>query len=202
MYKPDHSEKEEDMPDRFSSLNRPVRLFLLLSLLFFVAGTLLPESVVVASPAAAPQASSEYTGLSNTSLTHDYLKLKAMYVRKKGEVKPLSKGYMKLLNNYKTLQNRGNKNWVAMRVVFYDYNSAYQAAISHKYEVDVLLQEHFGFGKNGKVTNQYLARVTVFKLRGAVVAMISNINKCNTILQKGNQLMKANAVKDGKKKKK
>jgi hypothetical protein len=193
---------EDDMPDRFSSLTKPVRLFLFLSLLIFVAGTLLPESVAVASPAAAPLASSEYTGLSDKSLTSDYLRLKAMYVRKKGEVKPLSKGYMKLLNNYKTLQNRGNKNWVAMRVVFYDYNSAYQAAISHKYEVDVLLQEHYGFGKNGKVTNEYLARVTLSKLRGSVIAMISSINKCNTILHKGSQLMKANAVKDGKKKKK
>jgi hypothetical protein len=190
------------MPDRFSSLSKPIRLFLLFSLLIFMAGTFLPESVAVASPAVAPPASSEFAGSTNSGLTRDYLRFKALYFRKKGEVKPLSTGYMKLLNNYKTLQKRGNKNWVAMRVVFYDYNSSYQAAISHKYEVEVLLQEHYGFGKNGKVTNQYLAKNTIEKLRGAVVAMVSSIDKCNTILKKGNQLMKANAAKDGGKKKK
>lgn len=190
------------MADRFSMMIKPARLFLLFSLLVMMAGMLLPQSVVVAMPSAAPPNSSEDSGTSYNLFERDYKLLRARYSRYKTGIKPLSKGLAKLMNNYKTLQNRGNKNWVAMRVLYYDYNSYYQAAISHQYEVELLLANHYGFDSKGKVTNDSMAKYTVIKLRGAVVQMISSIDKAKATLKAGNKLMRTNAVTDKSKNKK
>ena len=188
------------MPDRFSSVTKPARVFWMFLLLVILGGMVLPQSTVTASPMVAFIGNSENTGSSYSIFERDYKKLSQMYARNKSDVKPLSKGLDRLLNNYKTLQNRGNKNWVEMRVLFYDYNSYYQAAISHKYEVELLLENHNGFNSKGKVINAPMAKYTVGKLRGAVVQMISSIDKANATLKEGNKLMKNSAPTDKKKK--
>lgn len=165
--------------------------------LTLIVGMVVPQSVAAASPMHVPAAAPVESELESYSIIQrDYNHLKSLYARKKNTVKPLAKGLNILLQNYRTLQNRGNKKWVDMRVLYYDYNSYYQAAISHQYEVELLLQNHYGFDSKGKITSEPMAKYTVTKLRGAVVQMIDNVENANKTLQAGKKLMKINAVPD------
>lgn len=186
--------------------NKTTRFFLLLTTLVLIGGMILPQSTAAAAPIQDPTALGEESGMYTTTIIeHDYKVLKQLFARHKDDVKPLSKGLDKLLQNYKILQDRGNKAWIDMRVLYYDYNSYYQAAISHKYEAELLIDKHYGFNTKGKIIDDTQAKYTVQKLRGAVVQMINSVSKAKSTFKAGQKLMTDNAVPDkaiGKKKKK
>ena len=117
-------------------------------------------------------------------------------LRHKDKVDRMINGLQALGQNYSILRDRGNKNWVQMRVLCYDYNSYYQGAISHRYEVELLIKNHPGFNAKGKVTNQGMAKLTIVKMRGAVLQMITNIYRAEKTLKAGNHLMRENAMQD------
>jgi hypothetical protein len=187
------------MSDRLKFVLQPARMILILTLLVASVGVFVPETSAIAATSHKPSSGEELSGVFSYSvIQRDFRRLKILYVRHKDKVQPLSKGLNVLLNNYRTLQNRGNKKWVEMRVLYYDYNSYYQAAISHRYEVELLLANHYGFDSKGKIINDPMGKYTVSKLRGAVVQMISDINNANATLRQGKRLMTANAVPDKK----
>lgn len=176
---------------------KSTRFILLVSMMILVAGMILPQSIVVASTAPVPVQMGEEIGTSGTDvLTSQYLRLKKMYNRKEKEVKPLEAGLQKLLNDYKTLYNKGNKHWGEMRVYFYDYFSAYYAAKEHRLEGKLLIENHNGFSSTGKVTNRPMAKYTITRLQGTVLLLSARIDECHRILREGKRFMKQNSTKD------
>jgi hypothetical protein len=78
-----------------------------------------------------------------------------------------------------------------MRVLYYDFNSAYQLAIAHAHDGRLLLMSHPGFSASLKVENESMAKWTVQRLRGAVTGLIARINECANIMRKANKLLKS-----------
>jgi hypothetical protein len=120
-----------------------------------------------------------------------YVNLKHQYSRTRNDVNPLNGKLNRLLNNYKLLQKKGSSNWDEMRVLYYDFNSAYHAALDHKWEAEYVLDHHYGFNSRGKVTNAVSAKLTVMQLRGAVLAMKARTEECRDIYRKAVLLMKS-----------
>jgi hypothetical protein len=187
------------MPEMSVAKTKTARLLMLITILTLVFSLVLPQSVATATPAGSADESASYD---YSLIERDYKSLQKMYSRYKADVKPLAKGLDTLLQNYRILQDRGNKKWIDMRILYYDYNSYYQASISHQAEVELLFQNHYGFNNKGKITNEPMAKYTVGKLRGAVVQMINNIAKAKSTLQAGKKMMKTNSVIDKSKNKK
>ncbi len=177
---------------------KPVRLILLFTLLMFITSILLPQSTVVAMPNYLPETGEEEIGNGYSMTERDFKRLRVLYSRYKDKVKPLVKGLEKLGQNYAILRDRGDKRWIKMRFLCYDYHSYYQSAVSHQYEIELLLENHPGFNDKGKITNKAAASLTVYKLRGAVVQMITSINKAEKKLKEGNKFMRSCAVQDKK----
>jgi hypothetical protein len=183
--------------ERYQALSKPIRFALLFLMLILVVGTILPGSTAFASQSKAPdQTGAAIDEFGTDVLTTQFNQLKKQYNRSEKEVRPLEAGLLKLLNNYKTLYNQGNKNWDEMRVLFYDYFSAYYAAKSHRLEGKLLIQNHNGFSSTGKVVNRPLAKYTVSQLRGTVLLLKDRIIECREILREGKQLMKQSKDKD------
>lgn len=187
------------MPEMSVAKTKTARLLMLITILTLVFSLVLPQSVATAVPAGSADESASYD---YSLIERDYKSLRKLYSKYKADVKPLSKGLDTLLQNYRILQDRGNKKWVDMRILFYDYNSYYQAAISHQAEVELLFQNHYGFNSKGKITNGPMAKYTVGKLRGAVVQMVNSITKARETLQAGKKMMKSNSIIDKSKNKK
>ena len=153
---------------------------------------------VVAATVAVPQqgvqaikgvGAADNTGLSS-SLLHDFYSLKTNFNRHKGEVPKLAKAQDKILAMVDRLREQDNNNWVAMRVLYYDYRSAYYLATNYVYESRVLIYSHPGFSDKGKIENEYMAKWTVQRLRGSVLGMLARTRECNRILVKANRLMR------------
>lgn len=125
------------------------------------------------------------------SVGGDYLRLKASYVRNAEKISGLKKDHAKLLAMVDRLRNKNNKKWVEMRVLYYDFNSSYQSALSHSYEARLLIKNHPGFSSSGKVENESMAKWTVERLRNAVTGLIARINQCNSIMNKATKLLKS-----------
>lgn len=185
--------KEDEMPDISDAKTKAAKVLMLITVLTLIFSLVLPESVATAVPAGSADDSAAYD---YSLIERDYKSLRRMYSRYKAAVTPLSKGLDTLLQNYRILQDRGNKKWVDMRILFYDYNSYYQAAISHQAEVELLFLNHYGFNEKGKITSEAMAKNTVYKLRGAVVQMIDAIEDAKSTLKAGKKLMKDNMVPD------
>lgn len=177
-------------------ISLPGRIVMWIFIMILSVGLVLPEANVTANPVTSPSGSESSSVNGYNLKERDFTRLVKLYGRHKDKVAPMIKGLEKLGQNYSILRDRGNKNWVAMRVLCYDYNSYYQGAISHRYEVELLIQNHYGFNSKGKVTNEAMAKYTVFKLRGAVVQMITNIDRAERTLKAGNHLMRKNAMVD------
>lgn len=122
------------------------------------------------------------------SLKGDYVSLKTMLNRNEPKIKDLAKNKLKLLAMVDRLRDKNNRNWVEMRVLYYDFNSAYQLAIAHAHDARLLLMSHPGFSSSLKVENESMAKWTVQRLRGAVTGLIARINECSNIMRKANKL--------------
>jgi hypothetical protein len=177
-------------------ISLPGRVFLWIGSIILIIGLVLPEANVAATAANSPSANGSSSVNAYTLKERDFVRIKKLYTRHKDKVDRMINGLQALGQNYSILRDRGNKNWVQMRVLCYDYNSYYQGAISHRYEVELLIKNHPGFNAKGKVTNQGMAKLTIVKMRGAVLQMITNIYRAEKTLKAGNHLMRENAMQD------
>lgn len=122
------------------------------------------------------------------SLKGDFVYLKTSLNRNEAKIKDLAKNRLKLLTMVDRLRDKNNRNWVEMRVLYYDFNSAYQLAIAHAHDGRLLLMSHPGFSSSLKVENESMAKWTVQRMRGAVTGLIARINECANIMRKANKL--------------
>jgi hypothetical protein len=129
--------------------------------------------------------------IQSSSLKGDYVRLKTSLNRNEPKIKDLSKDRDKLLAMVERLKSKDNHNWVEMRVLYYDFNSAYQLAIAHAHDGRLLLMSHPGFSPSLKVENESMAKWTVQRLRGAVTGLFARINECANIMRKANKLFRS-----------
>jgi hypothetical protein len=125
------------------------------------------------------------------SLKGDYVSLRTSLNRNETKIKDLAKNRLKLMAMVDRLRDRNNHNWVEMRVLYYDFNSAYQLAIAHAHDGRLLLMSHPGFSTSLKVENESMAKWTVQRLRGAVTGLIARLNECANIMRKANKLFRS-----------
>jgi hypothetical protein len=162
------------------------KIMIMICLTVMLATLVLPQQNV---QAVTRVNSSVDSGLSSSTL-HDFYRLKAMFVRNEDSIKKLTKNKAKLLNMVDRLREKNNKKWVEMRVLYYDYNSSYQAALSHAYESRVLIYQHAGISDKGKIVNSSMALWTVQRLRGSVLGLMARVKECNQIMVKSYRLMR------------
>ena len=166
------------------------RGILIMVLLATMLGAFVPTSPAIAKPTG-PDGETYWVDPDvNGVLMSQYLRLKHMFSRTRNDVNPLNKKLERILNNYKILQKKGSPSWDEMRVLYYDYNSAYQAAISHRWEAQFIIDTHYGITSKGKVYDVTAAKLTVLRLRGAVTMMNARIDDCHEIYRKAAELMK------------
>jgi hypothetical protein len=134
----DYRRRKMPKPIRYRNLSH---LTLTLCLIFIIAATTIPQ--YTASADLAVNSATHPDRLA--SVGGDYLRLKASYVRTAGKMAELKKDHTKLLAMVDRLRNKNDKKWVEMRVLYYDFNSSYQSALSHSYEAKLLIKNHPGF---------------------------------------------------------
>jgi hypothetical protein len=160
--------------------------------------TLLCLAIMVFTLAIPPQRAIAATGINMVvaplqalSLKGDYVSLRTSLNRNESKISELAKNRLKLMAMVERLKSRDNHNWVEMRVLYYDFNSAYQLAIAHAHDGRLLLMSHPGFSASLKVENESMAKWTVQRLRGAVTGLIARINECANIMRKANKLFRS-----------
>jgi hypothetical protein len=163
------------------------KLLIMICLTVMLAIVVMPQQEVQAISGVN---SSVGSGLSASTL-HDYYTLKAMFKRNQDSVPKLTKNRAKLLNMVDRLREKNDNKWVDMQVLYYDFNSSYQAAISHAYEARVVIFQHDGISEKGKVVNPSMALWTVQRLRGAVLGLLARVDECNQIMSKAHRLMRS-----------
>ncbi len=162
-------------------------LLILSSLIILLLTVVVPQQFVLATTGVSAAGEPAF----NASLQGDFLSLKASLNRNEKSIAKLTKNRARLLTLVDRLRDKNNKKWIEMRVLYYDFNSSYQLAISHAYESRLLIKNHPGFTASGKVENVSMARWTVQRLRGAVTGLIARIDECNSIMGKANRLLKS-----------
>lgn len=162
------------------------KILITICLIFIMATVAVPQQGVQAITGVS---ASVDTGLTS-SLVHDFFSLKTLFNRNKRAVPKLVKSRDKILAMVDRLREDDNNNWVAMRVLYYDFRSAYYLATNHVYESSVLIYSHPGISDKGKIENASMAKWTVQRLRGSVLGMLARTRECNRILGKANRLMR------------
>jgi hypothetical protein len=160
------------------------KIFTLLCLTILIFTLAIPQQGAIATTGT----NSIVAQAKTSSLKGDYLALKTSLNRNEAKIKDLAKNRLKLLTLVERLRDKNNRNWVEMRFLYYDFNSAYQLAIAHAHDGRLLLMSHPGFSASLKVENESMAKWTVQRLRGAVTGLIARINECANIMRKANKL--------------
>lgn len=163
------------------------KLLIMFTLIVIVAAMVVPSQDVFAVTGVS---SASDTIINTSSLQHDFFALKGMFRRNENAVPKLRKNLNKIEGMVAQLREKNNKRWAEMQVLYYDYNSSFQAAISHAYEARVIIYQHAGFNDKGKVENEYMAKWTVTRFRGAVLGLVARIRECNKIVGQATRLMR------------
>lgn len=163
------------------------KVMIITIVMIIIATTFVPENQVQAYPGVNAGVSSAYSD----STLHDFYALKAMFKRNEHSVSKLTQMRNKLMGMVDRLREKNNKKWVDMQILYYDFNSSYQAAISHAYEARVEIYQHGGFSDKGKIINAYNAAATVRRLRGAVLGLVARVTECNRIMHSAYRLQRA-----------
>jgi hypothetical protein len=163
------------------------KILILLCLTIMVFTLVMPQQRVIATTGTNSVVAPALT----LSLKGDYLALRTSLNRNETKIKELSKNREKLMAMVERLKSKNNRNWVEMRVLYYDFNSAYQLAIAHAHDGRLLLMSHPGFSASLKVENESMAKWTVQRLRGAVTGLIARINECANIMRKAKKLLRS-----------
>jgi hypothetical protein len=163
------------------------KILITICLVVMLAIVVMPQQEVQAISGVNSAAGS---GLSASTL-HDFYTLKAMFKRNQDSVPKLTKNRARLLNMVDRLREQNDNKWVEMQVLYYDFNSSYQAAISHAYESRVLIFQHDGISDKGRIENATMALWTVQRLRGSVLGLLARVRECNHIMSQAYGLMRS-----------